>query len=140
MKKLLTFVYVTLMVILYFFHGGPKHEISYSEWKKIVVKGKSRSPQGLFSISDGVGYLNIAVPNKAARGFWYRVRDFQEVSVRLVGENSIAALKYRGEVVYGTDEYEAAVIRTKSTIEENMVMVSSVYILLLSFFALKEKR
>ncbi|NWO06251.1 MAG: hypothetical protein HLX50_11305 [Alteromonadaceae bacterium] len=140
MRKLLTTVYIVIMAILLIFHGGPKSEFSYSEWKTIVVKGKSRTPQGLFSIDDGKGYLHIAVPNKAARSFWYRVKDFNEVSVRLVSENSIAALKFRGEIVYGIEEYEAAVKRTKSSMEDQMLMVSAIYIILLGFFNFNERR
>ncbi len=122
------------------FHGGQESEFTYSEWKTIVVNGKSRSPQGSFSIGDGGRDLNIAIPNKAARSFWYRVKDFNEVSVRLVNETSIAALKFRGEIVYSIEEYEAAVKRTKSTIEDKMLIVSLVYILLIAFFTFKERR
>lgn len=140
MRKLLTTVYIVIMAILLIFHGGPKSEFSYSEWKTIVVKGKSRSPQGLFSIGDGESYLHISVPNKAARSFWYRVKDFNEVSVRLVNETSIAALKFRGEIIYNIEEYESAVKRKKATVEDKMLMVSSVYILLIAFFTFKKRR
>lgn len=129
MRKLLTTVYIVIMAILLIFHGGPKSEFSYFSLS-----------QRLFSIDDGKGYLHIAVPNKAARSFWYRVKDFNEVSVRLVSENSIAALKFRGEIVYGIEEYEAAVKRTKSSMEDQMLMVSAIYIILLGFFNFNERR
>lgn len=139
MRKLLTWVYAGLMIILFIFHGGPESEFSYSEWKTIVVDGKRRTPQGSFYIGDGNGYLSISVPNKAARSFWYRVKDFNKVSVRLVDGASIAALRFRGDIVYSIYEYEAAVKRTKSSVENNMLKISLVYIILIAFFTFRER-
>jgi hypothetical protein len=128
------------MIILLVFHGGPESDFSYSDWKTIVVDGKRRTPQGSFYISDGDQFFSLALQNNAVRSVWYRIKDFDEVSVRLVGDTSIAALKYRGEVIYRTEEYEAAAVRTNSILEDKMLMVTLAFISLIAFFTFKGRR
>lgn len=119
MKSLFSCLYLFIMsLLLMFLVAGSGDSGEYSDWQKIVVDGKRRTPQGSFYIdSDGTEYP-IALQNSDARGFWYQVDFFDEVEVRLTESKKIAALRFRDEQIYGIQEFKAAGERTQSILTD----------------------
>ncbi len=139
LKPLFSFVFIGLILLLMFIRAGSEDFGEYSDWQTIVVNGKSRSPQGYFSIETAGTEYPIALPNSNARTFWYRVDYFDEVQVRLTEGRRIAALRFREEEIYGIDEFEEAAERTYSTLTDKMIQISVIYSIIMIFLIVKER-
>ncbi|MBW3227750.1 hypothetical protein [Marinobacter adhaerens] len=144
MKTLLTIMYLGVMLAAVFQYSGGVGTGDYTDWQAIEVNGKSRTPQGAFFVKSGDSEFVVYGSYKETRSFWYQVDYFDQIKVRITegvwGGERIAALIYRGELVYGTQDYEKGLRVKRTSSVQNMKYFSITYLILMGLIILRERK